>query len=91
MSKPIFQPTADNIVLSVVITNPLSKTKLIIPDTYKDRSSEFGRVVAIGPDVNGIKEGQKVLFEKFAGQTVQIDNEEYILVPESDVKCIINE
>ncbi|GAK50202.1 co-chaperonin GroES, HSP10 [Candidatus Moduliflexus flocculans] len=70
---------------------------IIIPDTAKEKPQE-GEVIAVGPgkagkDGNvlpmGVKAGDKVLFGKYSGNEVKIDDVEYIIMREDDILGIL--
>jgi chaperonin GroES len=64
---------------------------IIIPETAKEKP-QHGQVVMVGLDKKDepmeIKVGDKVLYGKFAGQELNIDDEDYLLIAQSDVLFI---
>jgi len=84
-----------------VVVKPLEaeeKTKggIILPDTAKDKPQE-GEVVAVGPGrvlENGnrvaldVKVGDRVVYSKYGGTEVKIDDEEYLVIRESDLLAV---
>ncbi len=92
------RPLQDRILVQRVEEETKTKGGIIIPDTAKEKPAE-GKVVAIGNgkrDENGnpipleVKEGDRVLFSKYAGTEVKIDGEEYLIMREDDVLGIID-
>lgn len=74
-----------------------SSAGIIIPDTAKEKPQR-GTVVAVGEgkkDDNGkripmdVKEGDEILFGKYAGTEVKMDGEEYLIMHESDILGVI--
>ena len=70
---------------------------IIIPDTAKEKPSE-GRVISAGPgrrDDKGnlvaldVKEGDRILFGKYAGTEVNLEGEEHLIISEDDVLAIV--
>jgi chaperonin GroES len=63
---------------------------IIIPDTAQEKT-QAGTVVAIGDDteVIKVKAGQKVMYDKYAGTQVKIDNEEHLILKMSDIIAVI--
>ena len=68
---------------------------IVIPDTAKEKPQQ-GEVIAVGPgrlDDDGkripmeLKVGDRVLYAKYSGQEVKIEQEEYIVLSEKDVLC----
>jgi chaperonin GroES len=69
---------------------------IIIPDTAKEKPQE-GKVVATGPGKMGddgkrtpmeVKEGDRILFSKYAGSEIKIDGVEHIFMKESDILAV---
>jgi chaperonin GroES len=83
-----FKPLKDRVFVSY--TNELEKTAggLYIPDTAKEKP-QTGKVEAVGEEVKQIKVGDKVLFDKYSGSKINIDNNEYLIVKEEDVLGIL--
>jgi chaperonin GroES len=74
-----------------------TKSGIVLPDTAKEKP-QMGKVLAVGTGKlldNGervpleVKEGDTVLFAKYAGTEVKLDGEEYMVIKESDVLAII--
>lgn len=93
------QPLGDRVVVKAVEDNE-SRTAsgLVIPDTAKEKP-QIGEVIAVGPgarDDDGdrmdmeVSVGDKVLYSKFAGTEVKLDNEEYLVLSERDILAIVN-
>lgn len=70
---------------------------IIIPDSAKEKPQE-GKVLAVGPgkrDEDGkrmepdVKEGDRVLFGKYAGTEIKIDGEEYLIMREDDILGVL--
>lgn len=92
------KPLADRVVIKR-IEEEVKKGGIIIPDTAKEKPQK-GEVIAVGPgrlDEQGnrmpmeVKVGNKVLFSKYAGTEVKIGDEEYLVMREDDILCIIEE
>ena len=65
---------------------------LIIPDTAKEKPLA-GKVVAVGPGTSEVKmevkEGDQVLYGKYAGQEIQVDGVDYLIMKQNDILAII--
>ena len=92
-----FRPLHDRVVVRRVEQEERTAGGIIIPDTAKEKPQE-GEVVAAGPgarDENGqlrpldVKAGDRVLFGKWSGTEVKLDNEDLIIMKESDIMGII--
>ncbi len=91
------RPLSDRIVVKPLARETVTKSGIVLPDTAKEKPQE-GEVLAVGPGKvldNGkrtqleVQVGQRVLFAKYAGTEVKIDNEEYLILRESDVMGIV--
>jgi chaperonin GroES len=86
-------PLHDRIVIKPVVQEEVLASGIVIPDTAKEKPQQ-GQVIAAGPgklDDNGkripmdIQVGDRVLYAKYTGQEVKIDQEELIVISEKDV------
>ena len=93
-----FRPLHDRVLIRRVESEEKTAGGIIIPDTAKEKPME-GEVVAAGPGARGddgklhpldLKAGDRVLFGKWSGTEVKLDNEELIIMKESDVMGIID-
>jgi chaperonin GroES len=91
------RPLYDRIIVKRLEEERQTASGIVIPDTAKEKP-EQGEVVAVGHGrllQDGttlplqVKSGDKVLFGKYAGQTVKIDDEEFLVLKEEDVLGII--
>jgi len=94
-----FRPLHDRIVIRRIEAEAKSAGGIIIPDIAKEKPQE-GEVVAVGPggrDETGklipidVKVGDRVLFGKWSGTEVKIDDDEYLIMKESDVMGVLVE
>ena len=94
-----FRPLHDRIVIRRIEAEAKSAGGIIIPDIAKEKPQE-GEVVAVGPggrDETGrlipidVKAGDRVLFSKWSGTEVKIDDDEYLIMKESDVMGVLVE
>jgi chaperonin GroES len=88
-------PLADKLVLRPIVQEEVLSSGIVIPDTAKEKPNQ-GEVIAVGPgrkDDNGkiiemdITVGDRVLYAKYTGQEIKVENEEYIVLKESDILC----
>jgi chaperonin GroES len=92
-----FRPLHDRVVLRRIEEDERTKGGIIIPDTAKEKPQQ-GEVVAVGPgarDEKGVvqpldvKAGDRVLFGKWSGSEVKIDDEELLIMKESDILGVL--
>ena len=86
------KPLSDRVL---ILPNPAEEKTaggLIIPDTAKEKPLA-GKVVAVGPGTSEVtmevKEGDQVLYGKYAGQEIQIEGETYLIMKQNDILAII--
>jgi len=90
------KPLGDRIVIKVLEKEEKTAGGIVLPDTAKEKPQK-GEVLAVGSGelVDGkrvpleVKVGDKIIFSKYAGTEVKIDNEEYLILRQSDVLAII--
>jgi chaperonin GroES len=89
-------PLADRVVVKALEDTEQMRGGLFIPDTAKEKPQQ-GEIMAVGPgryekDVRvpmELKVGDKVLYGKYSGTEVTIDNNQYLILRESDVLAVI--
>lgn len=83
-------PLGDRLVIRQVVAEETTKSGIVLPGQAKEKPQE-AVVVAVGKSVDSdiIKEGDTVIYSKYAGNTVKVDDEEYIIVKEEDVLAIL--
>ena len=92
-----FRPLHDRVLVRRVEGDEKTAGGIIIPDTAKEKPME-GEVVAVGPgarDEGGklqpldVKAGDRILFGKWSGTEVKLDDEELLIMKESDIMGIV--
>ncbi len=89
-------PLGDRVVLKQCEAEETTKSGIILAGSAQEKPQE-AEVVAVGPGgmVDGkevtmqVKEGDKVIYSKYAGNEVKVDGEEYIIVKQNDVLAIV--
>jgi chaperonin GroES len=88
-------PLSDKLVLKPIVQEEVLSSGIVIPDTAKEKPNQ-GEVVAAGPgrrDEDGniipmeVAVGDRVLYAKYTGQEIKVENEEYIVLKETDILC----
>jgi chaperonin GroES len=91
------KPLGDRIVVKVIEELERTKGGIVLPDTAKEKPQE-GEVVAVGPGARNekgeripmdVKVGDRVIFAKYAGTEYKRDDEEYLILRESDVLAVV--
>ena len=92
-----FKPLKDNVVVQVLEAAEKTKGGLFLPDSAQEKPQE-GKVISVGAGrklKNGkvvapsVKKGDKILFSKYAGNEIKIDDQEYLIVSEKDILAIL--
>jgi chaperonin GroES len=88
-------PLADKLVLRPIVQEEVLSSGIVIPDTAKEKPNQ-GEVIAVGPgrrDDDGkiipmdVAVGDRVLYAKYTGQEIKVENEELIVLSERDLLC----
>ena len=92
------RPLHDRVLVKRAEEETMSKGGIVIPDTAAEKPIQ-GKVVAVG---NGkhcddgsvrkleVKEGDKILFGKYAGTEVKLDGQEYLVMREDDIMAVLD-
>ena len=89
-------PLGDRVVLKQLIAEETTKSGIVLPGQTKEKPQQ-AEVVAVGPGgtVDGkevvmqVTVGDKVIYSKYAGTEVELDEEEYIVVKQNDILAVI--
>ncbi|MBW2604066.1 MAG: co-chaperone GroES [Deltaproteobacteria bacterium] len=91
------RPLNDRILVKRVEEETKTKGGIIIPDTAKEKPAE-GKIVAVGQGALNndgkrvpleVKKGDRILFGKYGGQEIKVEGEEYLIMSEQEVLCVI--
>jgi len=87
------EPLGDRVVIRPTPKEEMSKGGIVLPDTAKEKPQE-GEIIAVGPGrltddgkriAMEVKKGNKVIYSKYAGTEFKIDDEELVILRESDI------
>ncbi|WP_447973001.1 co-chaperone GroES [Nitrospira sp. Kam-Ns4a] len=79
-----FQPLGDRVFITYTEEMERTAGGIYVPDTAKEKPQR-GTVQAVGKDVKNLKVGDQVLFDKYSGSKLRIDDEECLIIKEEDV------
>lgn len=91
------KPLADRVVVKPLEQEEAKVGSIYIPETAKEKPQQ-GEVIAVGPGkvtdsgdkvAIEVKVGDKVLYGKYSGTEVTVDNEDYLIMRESDILAVI--
>lgn len=91
-------PLGDRVVLKQLVAEETTKSGIVIPGQAKEKPQQ-AEVLAVGPgaEVDGkivpmeVKVGDKVVYSKYAGSEVKLEDVEYTIVKQSDILAIIED
>ena len=89
-------PLGDRVVLKPISAEETTQSGIVLPGQSKEKTQQ-AEIIAVGPGgvIDGndvqmqVKVGQKVVYAKFAGTTIELNDEEYIIVKQSDLLAIV--
>ncbi len=96
-SKVAIKPLEDRVVVRAVEVEQTTQSGLVIPDTAKEKPQE-GEVIAVGPGrvsdqgeriKPDVAEGDRVVYSKYGGTEVKIDNEDYLILSARDILAVV--
>lgn len=89
------KPLGDRVVIKMIEVEEKTKSGIVLPSSAKEEP-QIAEVVAIGPDIKDdekkskqVKLGDKVIFSKYSGTEVKLDDEEYTIVKLNDILAVI--
>lgn len=91
------QPLADRVIVKPIEEQEQKKGGIIIPDTAKEKPME-GDIIAVGPGKQNddgkkvpleVKVGDRILYGKYSGTEVEVDQEKLLVMKESDIYAIV--
>ena len=97
MAKAL-QPLGDRVVVKPMNKEEVTKSGLVLPDTAREKPQE-GEVIAVGPGrvlddgkrvTVDVKQGDNVLYAKYAGTEFKLDDEELLILSERDILPLVS-
>lgn len=87
------RPLGDRVIVKPSSAEEVTKTGIVLPDTVEKEKKEEGEVIAIGRGEKiaklGLKVGDKVIFGKYSGDEVEVDEIEYKVLKDEDVLAVL--
>jgi chaperonin GroES len=86
------KPLGDRILVAPIKEEEVTKSGIVLPDTAKEKKAE-GNIIAIGNGEKvtklGLAVGQRVIFGKYAGDEVKVEDKEYKIINHEDLLAVI--
>ena len=97
MVESMIRPLTDRVVVRALAREEKTSSGIVLPDTAKEKPQE-GEVIAVGPGrhENGslippaVKVGDRVIFAKYAGTEIKLNDEELLIMRETDLLAVIS-
>ncbi len=97
-NKLNIKPLADNVLVKPVDADKKTASGIILPDSAKEKP-QMGIIMAVGPGVidDGelvknsmfVKVGEKVMYKKWGADEVKVENEDWLIIKQSDILAVI--
>ncbi|BFH64975.1 co-chaperone GroES [Paenibacillus azoreducens] len=92
----MIKPLGDRVLVEPIAQEETTSFGIVLPDSAKEKPQE-GKIVAVGAGAvkDGVrvplevKEGDRVLFSKYAGTEIKYEGKEYLIMKESDIHAIV--
>lgn len=92
------KPLGDRVIVKPIVKEEVTKGGIVLPDTAKEKPQE-GEIMAVGPGKltddgkrieMDVKKGDRVIYAKYAGTEWKYENQEYLILRESDILAKIS-
>lgn len=92
------KPLGDRVVVRAALREEVTRSGIVLPDTAKEKPQE-GQVVAVGPGRLAddgrrlppeVKEGDTVIYARYAGSELKLDDVEYLILGERDILAVVS-
>lgn len=92
----MIKPVGDRVVVEPIEKEETTASGIVLPDSAKETPQE-GKVIAVGSHRNekgerqalDVQEGDRVIFSKYAGTELKVEDKEYLVMRESDILAVI--
>jgi chaperonin GroES len=97
MASLNLRPLGDRVVVKPLAREEVTSSGIVLPDTATEKPQQ-GEVLAVGPGrvldsgdrvVVDVKQGERVLFAKYSGTEIKLEQEEYLILREADILAVI--
>jgi chaperonin GroES len=86
--KPLF----DRVVIKAIETEERTASGIVLPGSAQEKP-QFAEVIAVGPGTEDtkmvVKVGDKVVYSKYAGSEIKVDNKEVVIIRQTDILAIV--
>ena len=85
------KPLGENVLIKMRKQERKTKSGIVLPDTADDEKPQIGEVIAVVDDSKKIKvkAGDKIIFAKYSGTEIKVDNEEFLILKSEDILAVV--
>ena len=83
------RPLGERVLVKIDQAEEKTASGLFIPQTSQEKT-QFGTVCEVGADVKTVKKGERILHDKYAGTSIKVDGEDYLILAVKDVLAVID-
>lgn len=92
------KPLGDRVLVKPTPKEEVTKSGIVLPDTATKERPQEGTIIAAGPGRVGddgkrvameVKQGDKVIYAKYAGTEIKLDDEDYLILTEKDILAVV--
>ncbi len=90
MEKNNIQPLGENVLVKIVKESSKTNSGIVLPETANQEKPQEGKVIAIGTSEKiKVKKGQQIIFAKYSGTEIKVDQEELLILKGEDILAVI--
>ena len=90
MRKTIVAPLGENVLVKPEKADKKTDFGIYLPDSSSEEKPQQGRVIEVGEsDKIKVKKNQKVIYARYSGTEIKIDNEDYLIVKNEDILAVV--
>lgn len=90
MKKETIMPLGENVLVKIVKEDLKTESGIVLPENVAQEKPQEGKVIAIGDDKKiNVKKGQKVIFAKYSGTEIKINETEHLILKSEDILAVI--
>lgn len=83
------QPLGSRVIVKAEAKEEKTSSGIVIPDTASKEKPQQGKVIAIGPKQKQVKEGDIVIFKKYAPTEIKMGGEEFLILDREDILAVV--
>ena len=87
-----FRPLGERALVKTVEREETTESGIVLPDTAKEKP-QMAEIISVGEFENGVKvsEGDVIVFAKYSGTEIRLDNEDYLILDADDILGVVED